>query len=134
MPGYRWKRRTDEKMGSIRGQGKIRVLLVDDQTLFMESLKTVFETYVEDIIVVGLANDGQTAIDLVARKQPDVVLMDVRMPGMNGVESTKIIKKKYPETRVLMLTTFDDESISMSLGKCEIYFLSNFFLVLKYSL
>ncbi len=109
MPGYRWKRRTDEKMGSIRGQGKIRVLLVDDQTLFMESLKTVFETYVEDIIVVGLANDGQTAIDLVARKQPDVVLMDVRMPGMNGVESTKIIKKKYPETRVLMLTTFDDD-------------------------
>lgn len=88
---------------------KIRVLLVDDQRLFIESLKTVFETYVEDIIVVGLASDGKAAVELVARERPEVVLMDVRMPGMDGVESTKIIKEKYPETRVLILTTFDDD-------------------------
>jgi DNA-binding NarL/FixJ family response regulator len=89
---------------------KIRVLLVDDQTLFIESLKTVFETYVEDIEVVGMAIDGRVAIDLTAKFQPDVVLMDVRMPGMDGVESTKIIKERYPKTRVLILTTFDDDA------------------------
>jgi DNA-binding NarL/FixJ family response regulator len=87
----------------------IRVLLVDDQTLFIESLKTVFETHVEDIEIVGMATDGRTALDMIAKTHPDVVLMDVRMPIMDGVESTKVIKEKFPETRVLILTTFDDD-------------------------
>lgn len=88
---------------------KIKVVLVDDQTLFVESLRTVLETRADDMIVVGVANDGGQAVEVVAQTRPDVVLMDVRMPGINGVESTKTIKERYPETRVLMLTTFDDD-------------------------
>ncbi len=88
---------------------KIKVVLVDDQTLFAESLRTVLETRADDMIVVGVAGDGGRAVEVVAETSPDVVLMDVRMPGINGVESTRLIKERYPETRVLMLTTFDDD-------------------------
>jgi DNA-binding NarL/FixJ family response regulator len=88
---------------------KIKIVLVDDQTLFVESLKTVLETRADDLQVVGVANDGNRAVEVVAENSPDIVLMDVRMPVMNGVESTKLIKESYPDTRVLMLTTFDDD-------------------------
>lgn len=88
---------------------KIKIVLVDDQTLFVESLKTVLETRADDLEVVGVANDGKRAVEVVAENFPDIVLMDVRMPVMNGVESTKLIKERYPDTRVLMLTTFDDD-------------------------
>lgn len=67
------------------------------------------ETRAKDIKVVGVACNGEEALQLVAKLEPDVVLMDVRMPKMNGVEATKLIKEKYPETRILMLTTFDDD-------------------------
>lgn len=89
--------------------GKIKIVLVDDQTLFVESLKTVLETRADDMEVVGVANDGKQAVEVVAETCPDIVLMDVRMPVMNGVESTRLIKERYPDTRVLMLTTFDDD-------------------------
>lgn len=89
--------------------GKIKVLLCDDQVLFIESLRIVLETRAEDISVVGVAADGSAAIELAETTRPDVVLMDVRMPGMNGVESTKTLKERHPEMRVLMLTTFDDD-------------------------
>lgn len=82
---------------------------MDDQTLFVESLRTVLETRADDMVVVGIANDGGRAVEVVAEANPDVVLMDVRMPGMNGVESTRLIKERFPEIRVLMLTTFDDD-------------------------
>lgn len=88
---------------------KIKIVLVDDQTLFVESLRTVLETRADDLQVVGVANDGRQAVEVVAETDPDIVLMDVRMPGMNGVESTRLIKEQYPKTRVLMLTTFDDD-------------------------
>jgi DNA-binding NarL/FixJ family response regulator len=88
---------------------KIKVLLVDDQTLFVESLRTVLRTQAKDIIVVGVASDGQMAIDLAMTTHPDVILMDVRMPGMNGVESTRISEERNPGIRILMLTTFDDD-------------------------
>lgn len=88
---------------------EIKIVLVDDQTLFVESLRTVLETRADDMRVVGVANDGNQAVEVVAETCPDVVLMDVRMPGMNGVESTKLIKERYPDIRVLMLTTFDDD-------------------------
>lgn len=88
---------------------KIKIVLVDDQTLFVESLRTVLETRADDMQVVGVAYDGRQAVEVVAETDPDIVLMDVRMPGMNGVESTRLIKEQYPETRVLMLTTFDDD-------------------------
>ena len=89
--------------------GKIKIVLVDDQTLFVESLKTVLETRTEDLQVVGVANDGKRAVEVVAETSPDIVLMDVRMPLMNGVESTRLIKERFPNMRVLMLTTFDDD-------------------------
>ena len=86
---------------------KIKVLLVDDQILFVESLRTVLES--ENFDVIGMVTDGQLALESIAINIPDVILMDVRMPNMNGVECTRIIKTKYPEVRILMLTTFDDD-------------------------
>ncbi len=92
---------------------KIKVLLVDDQTLFVESLKTVLEKEAEDIIIVGKAFNGRDALDMAASREPDVILMDVRMPEMNGVESTRAILEKFPDIKVLMLTTFDDDEYVM---------------------
>ena len=89
--------------------GRIHVLLVDDQVLFVESLRTVLETRAEDVAVVGVAADGFNAVDLTAQLQPDVILMDVRMPGMNGVEATRLILERFPAIKIIMLTTFDDD-------------------------
>jgi DNA-binding NarL/FixJ family response regulator len=87
----------------------IRVGLVDDQRLMREGLRTLLE--LEDgIVVVGEAEDGQSAIGLYAAKLPDVLLMDIRMPGMGGVEATRQILNRWPEARVIILTTFDDEA------------------------
>jgi DNA-binding NarL/FixJ family response regulator len=88
---------------------RIRVLLVDDQVLFVESLRTVIETRASDFEVVGVALSGRQAIQMVIDTQPDIILMDVRMPEMDGVEATKIIHESYPDVHVLMLTTFDDD-------------------------
>jgi DNA-binding NarL/FixJ family response regulator len=88
---------------------KIQIILVDDQTLFVESLRTVLEMRADDMAVIGVAYDGAQAVELVGECKPDVVLMDVRMPVMNGVESTRLIKEEYPDIKVLMLTTFDDD-------------------------
>lgn len=89
--------------------GCMKVLLVDDQVLFVESLRTVLETRAEDIEVVGVAADGLSAVALTAVTQPDVILMDVRMPGMSGVEATRFIKERDPAIKIIMLTTFDDD-------------------------
>ncbi|TCL75279.1 LuxR family two component transcriptional regulator [Hydrogenispora ethanolica] len=88
---------------------RIRVLLVDDQKLFAESLRTVLETRARALEVVGVAANGREAVERVAETRPDIVLMDVRMPELNGVESTRAIKERFPATKVLMLTTFDDD-------------------------
>jgi DNA-binding NarL/FixJ family response regulator len=88
---------------------KIKVLLVDDQTLFVESLRTVLETRAQDIAVVGVASNGKIALQLADSEAPDVILMDVRMPEMDGVDCTRAVVKKYPGMKVLMLTTFDDD-------------------------
>ena len=89
---------------------RIRVLLVDDQVLFVESLRTVIETRAPDFEVVGVALSGRQAIQMVMDTQPDIILMDVRMPEMDGVEATKIILETYPKIHVMMLTTFDDDA------------------------
>jgi DNA-binding NarL/FixJ family response regulator len=89
---------------------KIRVVIVDDQKLFVSSLTTVLRGHGKGRIeVVGVAYDGQDALQLVAETKPDVVLMDVRMPIMDGVKATKVVREQYPETRVVILTTFDDD-------------------------
>jgi DNA-binding NarL/FixJ family response regulator len=86
----------------------IKLLIADDQTLMRDGLKTIFDLE-DDIEVVGTAENGLTAYELTAELRPQVVLMDIRMPQMDGVESTKLIKKDFPETVVIILTTFDDD-------------------------
>jgi DNA-binding NarL/FixJ family response regulator len=88
---------------------KIRIVLADDQFLFAESLQTVLETYTEDMEIIGIAKDGAEAIEIVRRTRPDVVLMDVRMPVLDGVRACSGIHKELPEIRIIMLTTFDDD-------------------------
>jgi len=87
----------------------INILLVDDQILFIESLRSVIETIAPDIHVTGIAHNGKEALEAISVSPPDIVLLDVRMPVMDGVETVKIIHKKYPDIKVMMLTTFDDD-------------------------
>lgn len=89
---------------------ELRVLLVDDQRLFVESLRVFMNTRAQDLSVVGVAYDGSDGVALAEKLKPDLVVMDVRMPGMDGVEASKILGERLPATRVLMLTTFDDDS------------------------
>ncbi|MCO5972549.1 response regulator [Actinoallomurus soli] len=84
----------------------INVLLVDDQPLLRMGFRLVLETQ-PDITVVGEAGDGAEALAEVASRSPDVVLMDVRMPGMDGLEATERIVRDHAASRVLILTTFD---------------------------
>ena len=84
----------------------IRVLLVDDQALMRMGFAMVLDAE-DDLEVVGEAGDGATALAQVRALRPDVVLMDVRMPGMNGIEATERLTAEHPEVRVLVLTTFD---------------------------
>lgn len=85
----------------------IKVLLADDQELIRQSLSFVMSKQ-EDIEMVGTAANGCEALELVEEKQPDVVLLDIRMPEMDGVECTRRIKQEFPGIKVIILTTFDD--------------------------
>ncbi|SDY58393.1 response regulator [Herbiconiux ginsengi] len=85
---------------------RIRLLLVDDQQLIRMGMRMVLEAQ-PDFEVVGEAGDGRAAIDAVAQLRPEVVLMDVRMPGMDGIEATRAIVASNPESRIIILTTFD---------------------------
>src|SRR5690606_5811789 len=89
---------------------KLRIVVADDQTLMRDGLKTILELE-DDMEVVGTAGHGREAYDLTAALAPDLVLMDVKMPLMSGVECTRRIKEDFPATNVLILTTFDEEDI-----------------------
>lgn len=84
----------------------IRVAIVDDQDVVREGLRAILGT-APDLQVVGVAADGAQAVALVVRHAPDVVLMDLRMPGTNGIHATRTIRERAPRTRVLVLTTYD---------------------------
>ncbi len=86
----------------------IKVLLVDDQTIIRDGLRALLSVHA-DIEVVGEAANGAQAVELVRTLKPDVVLTDVRMPEMDGVEATQRIKKEFADTVVIVLTTFDDD-------------------------
>ena len=86
----------------------IRVLLVDDQRLMRDGLRTLLELE-PDLEVAGEAENGQAALEAYEQLQPDVVLMDVRMPHMDGVEATRRLCARWPQARVMILTTFDDD-------------------------
>lgn len=87
---------------------KIRLLLVDDHEIVRAGLRMLFLAE-PDMTIVGEAGSGQEALRLVAELKPDVVLMDVAMPGMTGIEATRRIKEAYPDTAILALTMYEDE-------------------------
>lgn len=89
---------------------KIKVLIVDDQLLVRQGLATLLALE-EDLEIVGQAGDGEEAISQVGFLQPDVVLMDMRMPKKTGVEATQEIQKRYPAVKVLVLTTYDEDEL-----------------------
>ena len=93
---------------------KIRLIIADDQGLIAQSIKFVVESMAQDMEVLALAENGRIAIELVEKERPDVVLMDIRMPDIDGIEATRIIHKKYPKIKIIMLTTFDDEELIRS--------------------
>lgn len=87
----------------------IKILIADDQRLMAEGLKSIIE-FEDDMQVVAIAKDGEEVIKLCEVHKIDIILMDVRMPKINGVEATKIIKEKYKEIKILILTTFDQDN------------------------
>lgn len=91
----------------------IKVMLVDDQIILAEGIKSVLETS-GDITVCGVAPDGAEAVELAQSAKPDVILMDIRMPNMNGVAATKRIKEALPACKIIILTTFDDSDYILS--------------------
>lgn len=86
----------------------MKILLCDDQAVIRDGLEMLL-TLEKDFQVVGSAQDGFEAIELAGKKTPDLVLMDLKMPGMNGIEATREIRKKYPAIKILVLTTYDDD-------------------------
>ncbi|MBT3274487.1 MAG: response regulator transcription factor [Spirochaetales bacterium] len=88
---------------------QIKVFLVDDQVLFINSLKTVLETKDDEIKVIGVCYNGQDAVSFCKTNTPDLILMDVKMPGIDGVEATRLIIENQPEVKIIMLTTFDED-------------------------
>lgn len=88
--------------------GKIRVVLAEDHALVREGIKRFLEES-GDITVVGEAEDGEMALNLVAEQQPDVAIVDIRMPKMSGVDLTRQIKAQHPGVKVLILTAYDDD-------------------------
>lgn len=93
----------------------IKVLVVDDHAILRDGIRSLLENQ-EDIMVVGEADNGATAIEFLKKSQPDIVLMDISMPKMNGLEATQIIKQQFPSVKVLILTQHDSrEYISPAL-------------------
>ena len=87
--------------------GKIRVLIVDDHTILRQGVKALLDNQ-EGIQVVGEAQDGREALKITDEVKPDVILMDIAMPGLNGLEATRRIKRSLPDVKVLFLTVYGD--------------------------
>jgi len=86
----------------------IKVMIVDDHNLVREGLKAVFSQG-DEIEVIGEAGSGEEAIEMVDKVKPDVILMDISMPGMNGIQATKLIRDKHPDAKIVILTMLDQE-------------------------
>jgi len=86
----------------------IRILIVEDQELIRQSLEIILSSQ-PGLFVAGLAGDGREAVEMAEALSPDVILLDIRMPGMDGVSACRIIKEKHPGIKVIVLTTFDDD-------------------------
>jgi len=86
----------------------MKLLIVDDDALIRKSLSLTLARE-NDITVVGTASDGAEAVQLCEKLSPDILLMDIRMPGVDGIAATRLIKQRHPDIRIMMLTTFDDK-------------------------
>ena len=86
----------------------IKVMVADDQALIRESLKIILSAH-PDIEVVATVEDGNHVLSSIPQTHPDLILMDIRMPGMDGVLATKEVKEHYPDIKIIILTTFDDD-------------------------
>ena len=86
----------------------IKVLIVDDHNLVREGLKAVFEQG-DEVEIVGEAGSGEEALEMVGEVEPDVILMDISMPGMNGIQATRLIRERHPGAKIVMLTMLDQE-------------------------
>jgi len=98
----------------------VRVLVVDDQQLIRDGIASMLDVQ-EGVVVVGTAKNGQDAIEQAVSLKPDIVLMDIHMPIMDGIEATEKLRRQLPDSQVVMLTTFDDESYiirSLQAGAC----------------
>lgn len=91
----------------------IKVLIADDQELIRQSLQIVLSIK-EGVSVIGTAENGKKVMEFLKKEKPDVILMDIRMPEMDGVQCTKAIKERYPEVKIIILTTFDDDEFVFS--------------------
>lgn len=86
----------------------IRIVICDDQEIVCQGLRTIL-SHDNRIQVIGIVNDGQQAIEMAIKHQPDLILMDLKMPGMNGIQATQHIHQRLPEIKILILTTYDDD-------------------------
>ena len=95
---------------------KLRLLLVDDQRMFAESLKIYLTNYAAEVEIIGICSDGKEACEFVEKNEPDIILMDVHMPVMDGVEAVAKIKSAHQAVKIIMLSTYDeDESVRSAL-------------------
>ena len=86
----------------------IRVVVVDDHTLHRDGTRQILDAY-PDLQVIGEASSGELALELITQLHPDVVLMDIRLPGMNGIEVTRQLTRDHPDIRVLMVSAYDED-------------------------
>lgn len=90
---------------------KLKIMLVDDQILFAESLRTSLNHYADDMTIIGIARNGKEAVAMTAKHHPDVILMDIKMPEMDGVNAVREIKPKYPDIKIIMLSTYHEDML-----------------------
>ena len=93
---------------------KLRLLIVDDHAMFRDGLRVVLE-HAGDMELVGEAGDGETAITLAAELQPDIVLMDLHMPGLGGIEATRSITAAHPRIKIIALSMYQDDRLINSM-------------------
>jgi DNA-binding NarL/FixJ family response regulator len=109
-PGCQYRAMSESKPARARAKPAVRVLVVDDHRTFADALATALELE-RGIRVVGKATDAERAVRLAEEEHPDVILMDVRMPGTDGINATRTVKEAAPDTRVLMLSAHEDENL-----------------------
>jgi CheY-like chemotaxis protein len=104
------------KRTPVGGSRKIRVLLVDDHAVVRQAFAFALRSEL-DIEVVGEAGSGSAALDMIRRTLPDIVLMDINMPGMNGIDATRLIRAEFPQVEVIGLSMYESEEQSLAMRK-----------------